>query len=187
MPHANFAEGTKVCSRPDCQLANQPQLLTNFGRWKKSADGVRPNCKACEKRNAKPPWRLSPEVQAAKREQAQEKKTAQRTALVIQGMNKVAAQQGTLTEELAAQWVHAAGGIGAMANGFWATMKTASETTKIRGYQATIALMKDASAIQQSKQQDIGTISDELLDQLLRERLIELAEMKGDIIEGEEA
>jgi hypothetical protein len=72
-----------------------------------------------------------------------------------------------------------------MANDFVATMRTASETTKIRGHQALMSLMKDASAIQQSKQQDIGTVPTEILEQMFKEKLMKLAELRGHIIEGE--
>lgn len=184
MPQANFADGTKVCSNRLCELAGQPQPLTNYSRDKDRQDGLRSNCNVCRNKTKRGP-RRSPEWNAQKKQEKEEKRTEKRTAMIVSGMNKVVAQQGTIVEEMAAQWVHAAGGISEMANDFWATMRTANETTKIRGYQATMALMKDASALQQARQQDVGTIPDEVLDELLKERLMKLAELRGHIIDGE--
>jgi hypothetical protein len=121
-----------------------------------------------------------------KKQEKEEEKAAQRTSLVVKQINKAVAQHGTITEELAAELVQSGGGVRAIANDFWGTMGSASETTKIRGYQAVFALCKDASSIQAANQRDLGTVSDEELKAMVEEAKKEWLIAEGHMIEGEQ-
>lgn len=178
MPHANFTEGTKVCSRPDCALAGQEQPIENFARNRGTTDGYQYSCKKCGKTPVNKPSECKlddkPAVKREKLVQKQlEAKRAEdrRLALTVKAVNQAArSPRITQLEEVAGNLMQSFGGVKQYADRLVNAIDEAENPGhKIRGLLGAGQIFAEASKLAAANAQDLDLLSDDDLQARINE------------------